>query len=107
MARPLRIEYAGAVYHVTSRGNEKKPIFLDKEDRERFLSFLGKLPERFRVLIHGYVLMGNHYHLLLETLRPNLQKAMQYLNTAYTVFFNRKRGRAGHLLQGRYQAFLI
>lgn len=107
MARPLRIEYAGAVYHVTSRGNEKKPIFLDEEDRERFLIFLGELPTRFEVLIHGYVLMGNHYHLLLETLRPNLQKTMQYLNTAYTVFFNRKRSRAGHLLQGRYKAFLI
>ncbi len=107
MARPLRIEYAGAVYHVTSRGNERKPIFLDDEDYERFLIFLAELPTRFEVVIHGYVLMGNHYHLLLETLRPNLQRTMQYLNTAYTVYFNRKRGRAGHLLQGRYKAFLI
>ena len=107
MARPLRIEYAGAVYHVTSRGNERKAIFRDDEDREKFLSLLSETPKRFGVLIHGYVLMGNHYHLLLETSRPNLQWMMQYLNTAYTVYFNRKHHRAGHLLQGRYKASLI
>jgi putative transposase len=107
MARPLRIEYAGAVYHVTSRGNERKAIFRDDEDREKFFSSLSDLPNRFGVVIHGFVLMGNHYHLLLETPSPNLQRAMQYLNTAYTVYFNRRHHRAGHLLQGRYKAFVI
>ncbi|UCD56412.1 MAG: transposase [Candidatus Hydrogenedentota bacterium] len=107
MARPLRIEYAGAVYHVTSRGNERKAIFRDDKDREKFFSFLSDLPNRFGVVIHGFVLMGNHYHVLLETRSPNLQRAMHYLNTAYTVYFNRRRRRAGHVLQGRYKAFVI
>jgi len=107
MARQLRIEYAGAVYHVTSRGNERKKIFLDEEDRERFLLYLGELPGRFGVVIHGYVLMDNHYHVLLETRLPNLHKAMQYLNTAYSVYFNRRHARAGHFLQGRYKSYLI
>jgi REP element-mobilizing transposase RayT len=107
MARPLRIEFPGAVYHVTSRGNERKPIFRVDEDCEKFVSFLKELPNRFGLFIHGFVLMRNHYHLLLETPSPNLQRAMQYLNTAYTVYFNNRHGRAGHLLQGRYKAFVI
>jgi len=103
----LRIEFEGALYHVTARGNERRAIFRDAPDYRRFLDILGMLPERFGVLLHGYALMGNHYHLLIETLRPNLAKAMHYLNAGYTGYFNRGHKRAGHLLQGRYKALLI
>ncbi len=107
MARPLRIEYEGALYHITARGNEKKAIFIDERDCERFLGILAELSQRFSTIIHGYVLMGNHYHLLIETPRPNLSRAMHYLNAAYTGYFNRRHSRVGHLLQGRYKALLI
>jgi len=107
MARPLRIEYAGAVYHATARGNERRAIFRDAKDCEKFLAGLGDICQRFDVVIHGYVLMRNHYHLLMETPRPNLARAMHYLNATYTGYFNRRHRRIGHLLQGRYKAFLI
>lgn len=107
MARPLRIEFERAVYHVSARGNEKKAIFRDNVDYEKFLEILGGLPQRFNVIIHGYVLMRNHYHLLIETLRPNLSRTMHYLNAVYTGHFNQRHKRVGHLLQGRYKAFLI
>ncbi len=107
MARPLRIEYPGAYYHVTSRGNEQKPIFRDDEDRERFLDLLGRAAEQFHLRVHAYVLMGNHYHLLVETLRGELNHALRYLNGVYTQSFNRRHGRVGHLFQGRYKAILV
>ncbi|MBI5115536.1 transposase [Candidatus Poribacteria bacterium] len=107
MARPLRIEYEGAVYHITARGNEKKAIFRDEADYETFLELLKQLPERFAVVIHGYVLMTNHYHILVETPQPNITRAMHYLNSTYTGYFNRVHRHAGHVLQGRYKAFLI
>jgi putative transposase len=107
MGRPLRIEFSGAFYHVTSRGNEKRQIFLSEKDFRKFLDVLSELPARFAVEIHGFALLGNHYHLLLQTARPNLGMAMQYLNTSYAVYFNRMHKRVGHLLQGRYKAFLI
>lgn len=107
MARPLRIEYEGAVYHVTSRGNAGAGIFLDDADRERFLVLLGVVVERFGWICHAYCLMGNHYHLLVETPEPNLSRGMKHLNGVYTQWFNRQHSRAGHLVQGRFKAILV
>lgn len=107
MGRPLRIEYAGAVYHITSRGNERRDIFLDDEDRITFLRILKDYHDRFGILIHSYVLMGNHYHLILETPKGNLLKVMHGINSRYTAYFNRRHNRAGHLYQGRYKAIII
>ncbi len=107
MGRPLRIEYAGALYHITARGNEGKRIFLDDGDRKKFLGIVGDYHDRYGILIHSYVLMGNHYHLILETPKGNLLKVMHGLNGGYTGYFNRKYGRAGHLFQGRYKGILV
>jgi len=107
MTRPLRIEYAGAYYHVTSRGNEQKDVFNSRKDRERFLYYLETATERYGAAIHAYCLMSNHYHLLLETPRGNLSQIMRHINGAYTTYFNVKRKRVGHLFQGRYKAILI
>jgi len=107
MARPLRIEIEGAFYHVTARGNERRPIFLIERDFTRFLDRLERIYERYGVLIHAYVLMSNHYHLLLETPRGNLTAALHDLNTAYTNYFNRRHDRVGHLFQGRYRSILV
>ena len=107
MARPLRIEYPNAFYHITSRGNERRPIFRAKENYERFIGYLESATERYGAQIHCFCLMPNHYHLLLETPRGNLQAILHHLNTAYTNYFNRKTGRVGHLFQGRYRAILV
>ena len=107
MGRPLRIEYPGALYHITSRGNEKREIFLDDHDRGKFLEILKDYHERYGILIHSYVLMNNHYHLVLETPKGNLLKAMHGINGGYTGYFNRRYGRAGHLFQGRYKGILV
>ena len=107
MARPLRIEYSGAFYHVTSRGNERKRVFKSQRDRERFLSYLESATERYGAVIHVYCLMDNHYHLLLETPSGNLAQIMHHINGAYTTYFNVKRQRSGHLFQGRYNAILL
>ena len=107
MARPLRIAYPGAFYHITSRGNEKKHIFLSDRDRERFLSYLESAAQRYDAVIHAYCLMSNHYHLLLETPRGNLSEIMHHINGAYTTYFNTKRKRSGHLMQGRYKAIVV
>ena len=107
MARPLRIEYPNAFYHITSRGNEQKDIFKNDRDREKFLSYLESATERYGAAIHVYCLMNNHYHLLLETPRGNLSEIMRHINGAYTSYFNAKRDRFGHLLQGRFKAILV
>ena len=107
MARPLRLEYPGAVWHVTCRGNERKAIFLDDEDRLQFLAVLGRVVEMFRWKLHAYVLMGNHFHLLLETPEPNLSRGMRQLNGIYTQRFNLRHKRVGHLLQGRFKGILV
>ncbi len=107
MSRPLRIEYAGAVYHVTSRGNEKKPVFKDDHDREVFLNTLQHVNKRYNWNCHAYCLMTNHYHLLIETPEGNLSLGMRQLNGVYTQLFNKYHGRNGHLFQGRYKAILI
>lgn len=107
MARTLRIEYEGAYYHLLSRGNNQQAIFLDNQDRYTFLKTLGRMAERFEVDIFVFVLMDNHYHLMLRTNSPNLSKAMQWLGTTYTTIFNQKNSRKGHLFQGRYKSILI
>jgi len=107
VAGPLRIEYPGAFYHVTARGNEKKDIFKSQKDRGKFLSYLESVTARYGAVIHANCLMSNHYHLLLETPRGNLSQIMQYINSSYTTYYNVKRKRAGHLLHGRYKAILV
>jgi len=107
MARPLRIEYPGAVYHITSRGNEKKAVFRDGEDRLDLLDILADVMHRYNWLCHAYCLMDNHYHLLIETPDANLSIGMRQLNGMYTQRFNRRHHRVGHLFQGRYKAILI
>jgi putative transposase len=107
MARPLRIEYEGAFYHITARGNERNTIFYDKTDYERFKGYLKEAKERYGYILHCYVLMTNHYHLLIETPQGNMSQVMHYVNASYTNYLNKKRGRSGHLFQGRYKAILI
>jgi REP element-mobilizing transposase RayT len=107
MARQLRIEYEGAFYHVTSRGNQREKIFWNERDKERLRTILERTKERYGYLLHGYVFMSNHYHLLIETPRANIKQIMQNINTSYTVFVNRNYGRSGHLFQGRYKAFIV
>lgn len=107
MARPLRIEYSGAIYHLTSRGNERKDVFRDDEDRQTFLSILHRVNKRYNWVCHAYCLMANHYHLLIETPDGNVSLGMRQLNGVYTQAFNRRHRRTGHLFQGRYKAILI
>ncbi|MDP3297213.1 MAG: transposase [Thermodesulfovibrionia bacterium] len=107
MARQLRIEYAGAFYHITSRGNERKDIFKSEQDFKKFLTYLETATQRYGAVIHVYCLMSNHYHLLLETPMGNLSQIMRHINGAYTTYFNTRRQRAGHLFQGRYKAILV
>jgi REP element-mobilizing transposase RayT len=107
MARPLRITFPGAFYHVTARGNERKAVFKSNRDRQKFLEYLETATERYHAVIHAYCLMDNHYHLLLETPSGNLPQIMRHINGAYTTYFNVKRARAGHLFQGRYKGILV
>ena len=107
MARPLRIQYPGAVYHVTCRGNERRNIFVDDEDRAKFLRILSQSLNIYSVKLHAYVLMGNHFHLLAETPLGNLGEFMRHFNITYTSYFNRRRRRVGHLYQGRYKSILV
>ena len=107
MARPLRIEFPGAVYHVTSRGNARQWIVADDTDRAAFVKHLGAVVERYHWLCHAWCLMDNHYHLLIETPEANLAAGMRTLNGGYTQAFNRRHGRQGHLFQGRYKAILV
>jgi len=107
MARPLRIEYEGAVYHVTSRGNARQDIFVDDGDRQEFLNVLGDTVARFTWDCHAFCLMPNHYHLLIETPHANLSDGMRHLNSVYTQGFNRRHDRVGHVLQGRFRSILV
>jgi len=88
MARPLRVELAGGFYHVMNRGLERRAIFEDNADRLRWVTLLSELPKRFGVRVHAWVLMGNHYHLQIETPEANLSRAIQWLNVAYAVWFD-------------------
>lgn len=107
MARPLRIEYPGALYHVTSRGNARQPIFVDDGDRQVFIRHLGAVVEAHRWLLYAYCLMTNHYHLLVETPEPDLSRGMRRLNGHYCQTFNRRHRRVGHVLQGRFSGILV
>src|SRR6185436_5232717 len=107
MARPLRIEYAGAVYHVMARGNQGSAIFKDEKDRRCFLETLGEACEKTGWQIHAYVLMGNHYHFLLETPEANLVAGMKWLQGTYTQRYNGRHRVFGHLFQGRYKAVIM
>lgn len=107
MSRPLRLEFPGAVYHITSRGNAGDAIFTDDDDRLLFLENLGKIVKRYKWRCHAYCLMDNHYHLLIETPTANLSKGMRQLNGIYTQAFNRRHARGGHVFQGRYKAIIV
>lgn len=107
MARPVRIEYEGAFYHVTARGNERGKVFFTKTDYRKFKEYLREGQTKYGFILHGYVLMTNHYHLLIETPEKNLSRIMHYLNSSYTTYINIKRKRSGHLFQGRYKAILV
>ena len=107
MARPLRVEYPGAFYHVINRGNAGEDVFKSLRDREKFLEYLEVATSRFFIRIHTYCLMTNHYHLLVETPEANLSRAIQWVNVSYAVYFNAKRGRRGHLFQGRFKSVLV
>lgn len=107
MARPLRILYPGAFYHVTARGNERKKIFLSRADSAKFLSYLADAVHKYGVILHAFTLMNNHYHLVVETPDANLSAFAHAVNSAYTTYFNIKRKRSGHLFQGRYKSIVI
>ena len=107
MTRPLRLEFAGALYHLTARGDRQEPIFEDDHDRLVFLDLLAKEVLQQGWVLYAFCLMGNHYHLLLETPEPNLVRGMRRLNGVYTQAFNRRHRRVGHVLQGRYQSILV
>ena len=107
MPRQLRLEYEGAAYHVMARGNRRESIFREDSDRLAWLDYLGQVCHRTAWRVYGWVLMGNHYHLLVETPGANLVSGMQWLQTAYTVWFNRRHAPSGHLFGGRYKAVLI
>ncbi len=107
MARPLRLEFSGAVYHVTSRGNARGEIYLDDEDRVNWLELFNDVCSRFNWVCHAYCLMSNHYHIVIETAEGNLSKGMRQLNGVYTQTFNRRHQRVGHVFQGRYKAILV
>ena len=107
MARALRIEYPGAYYHITSRGNERKNIYRNNKDRDKFLSYLKSAYLRYGAVIHAFCLMNNHYHILLQTPKGNLSEIMLHINGAYSNYFNIRHKRRGHLFQGRYKAILV
>ena len=107
MARPLRIDFPGALHHVMSRGNERQPIVRDDADRQRRLDWLRRTVETFGWRLHAFVLMTNHDHLFVETPKANLAAGMQYLNGSYTSYFNRRHNRVGHLFQGRFRSHLV
>ena len=107
MARPLRIEFAGALYHITVRGGRREPIYDDDADRGTFLNLLGDVCNQYIWLFHAYCLMGNHDHLLMEKPEGNLSLGMRQLNGVYTQKHNRRHGRVGHVFQGRYKAILV
>lgn len=107
MARPIRIESPGMWFHVTSRGNDRCLIYRDERDRSHFCELVEEAVDRFRLVLHGYVLMENHFHLIIQIQEANLSRAMQWLNVSYSVWFNRRHGRVGHLFQGRYRAIVV
>lgn len=107
MARPLRVEFEEAIYHLCARGNARRAIFHDERDCARFLELLSESTQRFEAAVLCFVLMGNHFHLVAQTHRPNLRHWMHWLLVSYTVYLNRRHRFSGHLFQGRYKSFLV
>jgi len=107
MARPLRIQGEGLLYHITSRGDNRKKIFISDNDFNKFLEYVKLSQDKYKFYLYAYCLMDNHYHLMIETSQPNLSKIMQYINTSYTIYYNKKRNKCGHLFQGRYKSILV
>jgi REP element-mobilizing transposase RayT len=107
MARHLRLEYAGAVYHVTARGNDRSTIFHTEEDRRHLLEVLAGMMGRYAVVLHAYVLMNNHFHLVVRTLEPNLSRFMHDVNTGFSVWTNKRNRRTGHVFEGRFKAIAM
>jgi putative transposase len=107
MVRQLRIEYKYAFYHVMSKGNGGQAIYRSNRDRQKFLEYIGLAHDKYGIVIHAYTLMTNHFHLVIETPEANLNKAMHFINTSYTVYYNKKWKKSGHVFQGRYKAILI
>ena len=107
MTRPLRLEFEGALYHITSRGDRQENIYETDDDRLGFVSLLSKVCETYNWTCHAYCLMSNHYHLLIETHEANLSKGMRQLNGVYSQQFNRRNHRCGHVFQGRYKSILV
>jgi len=107
MARPLRLEFEGALYHVISRGNARQEIFRDNVDYQQLLKLLAAAVERYSWLVHAYCLLSNHYHLLVETPQPNLSAGMRQLNGTYAQYFSRRHDQPGHLFQGRFKAYVV
>ena len=107
MARPLRIQYPGAVYHITCRGNARADIYKDNKDRKAFLEILTESQKIYSIKIYSYVLMNNHYHLLIETPKGNLSEYMRHFNMRYTSHYNRRHKKTGHIYQGRFKSILV
>jgi REP element-mobilizing transposase RayT len=107
MGRPIRIQFENAAYHITARGNERRAIYRDDEDRACFLGTLGQACERFGLVVHGFCLMPNHYHLLAQTPRANLSDALGWIQATYSIRFNQRHQRSGHLFQGRFKSHLV
>jgi putative transposase len=107
MTRPLRLEFPGALYHVTARGDNHGIIFVDDTDRRKWLSVMALVSSRFNFHVHAYCQMGNHYHIVIETIEGNLNQGMRQLNSLYSQHFNRRHERVGHVFQGRYKAILV
>jgi putative transposase len=107
MVRQLRLAFPGALYHITSRGNLRGDIFFENSDKARFLDILSRTKKRYGYLLHAYVFMDNHYHLIVETPQANIAQIMQNINTSYTIYVNTKYNRRGHLFQGRYTSIIV
>lgn len=107
LSRQLRLEYPGAIWHITSRGNERREIFRDDNDRHEFIQFLTQVIGERRWLLHAWVLMSNHYHLLIETPEIGLSRGMKSLNREYAEYFNWRHDRIGHLFHGRFKGILV
>nr|WP_315396442.1 transposase [uncultured Duganella sp.] len=107
MTRPLRLEFPGALYHVTSRGDRQHAIFRDDADRRAWMAVFSRVCARHNFLVHAFCLMTNHYHVIVETIDGNLAQGMRQLNSAYSQYFNRRHELVGHLFQGRYKAILV
>jgi REP element-mobilizing transposase RayT len=107
MARPYRLQGEGYLYHITSRGDGRKKIYYNDRDYEKFLEYIKKAKEKYKFNLYAYVLMSNHFHLLIETTQANLSQILHYIKSSYTTYYNIKRRQSGHLFQGRYKSIVV